>query len=186
MWMYSLIWTVRNVRPSRNVVSIPAFIPKRLPLRTETSAQCSVTDEESRIAVLTPATASGSDRSGRRPRIVRDDADEEVRGEERTEDHHLGDDEKQHPEGRRIRPATNGSRWAGRDGRRARSMRLPWLLPCAPTRRWPRCRCVRRARRPCRSCGARARSGRTAASRTSSPGRSRSRCRRRGSTGACS
>src|SRR6202012_4407554 len=60
MWTYSLICTVRNVRPSRNVETMPAFSPKRLPFLTDVSAQWIVSDEDSRIAVLTPATASGS------------------------------------------------------------------------------------------------------------------------------
>src|SRR5690348_5607652 len=60
MWMYSLIWTVRNVRPSRKVDSIPALRPKRLPFLTDVSAQWIVSDDDSRIAVLIPATASGS------------------------------------------------------------------------------------------------------------------------------
>ena len=60
MWTYSLICTVRNVRPSRNVDSIPACRPKRLPFLTDVSAQWIVSDDDSRIAVLIPATASGS------------------------------------------------------------------------------------------------------------------------------
>jgi hypothetical protein len=58
--MYSLICTQRKVRPSRNVDNIPALSPKRLPFLTETRAQWIVSEDESRIAVLTPATASGS------------------------------------------------------------------------------------------------------------------------------
>src|ERR1700749_1863214 len=60
MWTYSLICTVRNVSPSRKVETIPALSPKRLPLLTECRAQWIVSDEESRIAVLIPATSSGS------------------------------------------------------------------------------------------------------------------------------
>src|SRR4051812_35279717 len=48
----------------------------------------------------------------RRPRVAVDDADEEVRGEERPEEHHLGGDEEQHPEGRRAH-----ARALVRDGR---------------------------------------------------------------------
>src|SRR2546421_12579007 len=58
--MYSLPWMNRKVRPRQKVDTMPAFKPKRLPFRTDTSAQCSVSDEESRISVLTPATASGT------------------------------------------------------------------------------------------------------------------------------
>ena len=58
--MYSLIWTNRNVRPSANVDTIPAFSPNRLPFRTDMSAQCSVSDEDRRMAVFMPATASGT------------------------------------------------------------------------------------------------------------------------------
>src|SRR5664279_6594473 len=39
---------------------MPALMPKRLPRLIEVSAQWSVSDEDSRIAVLTPATDSGS------------------------------------------------------------------------------------------------------------------------------
>ena len=60
MWTYSLIWMNRNVAPSRNVVRMPAFSPKRLPFLTDSSAQCIVSDEDSRIAVLTPAISFGS------------------------------------------------------------------------------------------------------------------------------
>src|ERR1700759_3176974 len=60
MWMYSLTWTVRKVRPSRNVATMPAFRPNRLPRLIDVSAQWMVSDEESRMAVLTPATASGN------------------------------------------------------------------------------------------------------------------------------
>ena len=60
MWMYSLIWIVRKVSPSMNVLAIPAFIPNRLPFLAEVSAQCNVSEEESRTRVLIPATPSGS------------------------------------------------------------------------------------------------------------------------------
>src|SRR5947209_16655199 len=59
MLAYSLIWMNRNVHPSRNVVSIPAFSPKRLPLAIEVSAQWIVNEDDTRIAVLTPATSTG-------------------------------------------------------------------------------------------------------------------------------
>ena len=39
---------------------MPAFRPKRLPFLIEVCAQCMVSDEDSRIAVLTPAMATGS------------------------------------------------------------------------------------------------------------------------------
>ena len=60
MWTYSLIWMKRNVAPSPSVVTIPAFSPKRLPDLAHSSAQCIVNDDESRIAVLTPAISFGS------------------------------------------------------------------------------------------------------------------------------
>src|SRR3954452_8190116 len=59
MWTYSLIWMNRNVRPSRKVAVMPACRPKRLPFLIDVCAQCSVSDDETRIAVLTPATATG-------------------------------------------------------------------------------------------------------------------------------
>ena len=98
MWTYSLICTNRNVAPSRNVVRMPACSPKRLPLLADSSAQCTVIDEESRIAVLMPAISFGSSVPSRGPRGALHDPDEEVGREEGPEDHHLGDDEKQHPE----------------------------------------------------------------------------------------
>src|ERR1700722_19214389 len=60
MFAYSLIWMNRKVQPSRNVVSMPAFRPKRLPRLIDCSAQWIVNDEDTRIAVLTPATSTGS------------------------------------------------------------------------------------------------------------------------------
>ncbi len=60
MWMYSLICTNRNVAPRKNVVSIPALRPKRLPRLTDSSAQWIVTEDDSRIAVLKPAISFGS------------------------------------------------------------------------------------------------------------------------------
>src|SRR3954454_629633 len=60
MWTYSLIWMNRNVRPSRNVAVMPACMPKRLPFLIDVCAQCSVSEDDTRIAVLTPATATGS------------------------------------------------------------------------------------------------------------------------------
>ena len=43
-----------------NVDAMPARSPKRLPFLTEVSAQWSVSEDDSRISVLTPATASGT------------------------------------------------------------------------------------------------------------------------------
>ena len=60
MCAYSLIWTKRNVQPSRKVERMPALRPRRLPCLIDVSAQCIVTEDESRIAVFTPATATGS------------------------------------------------------------------------------------------------------------------------------
>ncbi len=77
---------------------MPAFRPKRLPFLIDVCAQWIVNEEETRIAVFMPATPTGQARPGRRPGVALGDADEEVGGEERAEDHHLGDDEEQHPE----------------------------------------------------------------------------------------
>ncbi len=60
MLAYSLIWMNRNEQPSRNVVSIPALRPKRLPFLIACSAQWIVKEEEIRIAVFMPATPTGS------------------------------------------------------------------------------------------------------------------------------
>src|SRR2546429_7779112 len=60
MLAYSLICTNRNVDPSRNVDRMPAFRPKWLPFLIDVCAQCMVKDDDHRIAVLTPATATGS------------------------------------------------------------------------------------------------------------------------------
>ena len=60
MWTYSLIWMLRNVAPSSEVSSMPAFSPKRLSFLIEICAQCIVSDELSRIAVFMPAIATGS------------------------------------------------------------------------------------------------------------------------------
>ena len=59
MWTYSLIWMKRKVQPSRNVARMPARRPARLPVLIDVCAQCSVIDEDSRIAVFTPATSLG-------------------------------------------------------------------------------------------------------------------------------
>ena len=42
------------------MVSIPAFSPKRLPFLIDVWAQWIVNEEDTRIAVLTPATSTGS------------------------------------------------------------------------------------------------------------------------------
>ena len=189
MFAYSLIWMNRNVQPSRKVVSMPAFRPKRLPFLIDVCAQCIVIEEDTRIAVLTPATSTGRRRAGRRPRIALSDADEEVGGEEGAEDHHLGDDEKQHPSScgstRELTLAAGGPWWSW----------SPWAAVCAmlaasigDTSAWrpvgrsspcsdrasrarrprPRSRRAadrrRRARPAPRSCAARARSGSSASS----------------------
>ena len=106
---------------------MPAFSPQRLPFLIDVCAQCIVSDEESRIAVLTPAIATGS--SCPRPDHWSPchDPDEEVGREEGPEDHDLRDDEKQHPEqlGLDARAAV-GRRRAVVVRRRGRSWRLPW------------------------------------------------------------
>ena len=38
---------------------MPAFSPRRLPFLIDVCAQCRVSDDETRIAVLTPAIATG-------------------------------------------------------------------------------------------------------------------------------
>ena len=60
MWTYSLICTNRKVAPSAKVVKIPACSPKRLPAFADSSAQCMVTEDESRMQVFTPAMYLGS------------------------------------------------------------------------------------------------------------------------------
>jgi hypothetical protein len=62
--MYSFIWMNRKVAPSRNVVTSPIWRPRRLPARIDSRAQCIVKLELTRIAVFTPATATGSSNSG--------------------------------------------------------------------------------------------------------------------------
>ena len=126
--------------------------PKRLPCLADSSAQCIVSDEESRIAVLTPAIAFGSSVPCAGHGVALHDPDEEVGREEGPEDHHLGDDEKQHPEQLRARPARSGcagggpwcssSAWACAT---RRSRRLPSGLPPAAVAS------TRRARPACRS-----------------------------------
>src|SRR3954453_9499464 len=58
-WKYSLIWTVREVSPSRKDVRRPAFIARLLLFLIPSSAQCIGNDDETRIHVLTPATSTG-------------------------------------------------------------------------------------------------------------------------------
>ncbi len=60
MCTYSLIWMQRNVSPSSSVVSMPIRSAARFSLRAPSSAQCIVKLELIRIAVFTPATATGS------------------------------------------------------------------------------------------------------------------------------
>src|SRR5438105_3675497 len=60
MFAYSLICTNRNVNPSRKVVRMPAFSPKRLPFLIDVWAQCIVNEEDHSTAVFTPATSTGS------------------------------------------------------------------------------------------------------------------------------
>ena len=59
MWMYSLIWTIRNVIPSSSVVSRPARSANRFSAFAPCSAQCIVSDDEMSTAVLTPAIRTG-------------------------------------------------------------------------------------------------------------------------------
>ena len=89
MWTYSLIWMNRNVQPSRNVVRMPACRPRRLPLLWACSAQCSVNEDETRIAVLTPAISFGSSVPSAGHSAPVHDPDEEVGREEGPEDHDL-------------------------------------------------------------------------------------------------
>jgi hypothetical protein len=60
MLTYSLIWMNRKVMPSISVVKMPACNPRRFSALIETSAQCSVKDDITRIAVLMPAISLGS------------------------------------------------------------------------------------------------------------------------------
>ena len=48
------------MQPSSSVVSIPAFRPQWLPFLIAFWAQWIVNEEDTRIAVLTPATSTGS------------------------------------------------------------------------------------------------------------------------------
>ena len=60
MWTYSLIWMNRNVRPSRNVATMPSCRPSRLFFLIDSCAKWIVKLEEIRIAVLKPAISFGS------------------------------------------------------------------------------------------------------------------------------
>jgi hypothetical protein len=73
-------------------------MPRRLPFLTLVCAQCSVSELESRIAVLTPAMSLGSSVPSAGQGCSLHDPDEEVGREEGPEDHDLRDDEEQHPE----------------------------------------------------------------------------------------
>ena len=188
MWTYSLIWMNRNVAPSRNVVSIPAFSPNRLPFLIDVWAQCIVNDEDTRIAVLKPATRTGSllPLNGNQwSPWTR--ADEEVGGEERAEDHHLGDDEKEHPEHLRLdaRAAVRGRGAVvlvvvvGEGGAGGFHQAPPQCAPAgAPGRSATTCSTGRPAERRRRSI----RLARSQPERV--PPASRRRCRRRGRTAA--
>src|SRR6266536_1280022 len=59
MWMYSSNWMNRKVKPSSQVAARQRMIPRRLPRRIDSSAQWTVKLDETRIAVLTPATPTG-------------------------------------------------------------------------------------------------------------------------------
>ena len=80
-------------------------MPLRLPRRTDSSAQWTVKLDETRIAVLTAGDRDREVEALRRPRaLVGDDAEEEVRGEERPEQHDLRDDEEQDAERLAVDP----------------------------------------------------------------------------------
>ena len=102
---YSLIWTKRKVRPRIQVRTRPSFIA------------CFVAPADALERVMDREAGGDQDRRVhprdgdrqfervRRPGArVDDHAEEEVRGEERPEQHHLGDDEKQDPEGLSVDP----------------------------------------------------------------------------------
>ena len=79
----------------------PAWRPLRSPRLIDCVAQWIVKLDVTRIAVLTPATKTGNSYGGGRPdrgRVGVDDPDEEVRREERAEQHRLGRDEEEHAE----------------------------------------------------------------------------------------
>ena len=115
----------------RSVSTSPAWSPARLPRLIDCSAQCIVKLDVTRIAVLTPATKTGkwNGASGQCLGVGVDDADEEVGGEERAEEHRLRGDEEEHAEHRRRRPASSGSRSAARG-----ACASAWaLMPRPPT-----------------------------------------------------
>ena len=178
MLAYSLIWMNRNVHPSRNgredarlQAPAVAVLDRSLgPVHRERG---------DRIAVFTPATCTGSFVPGRAT-VALGDADEEVGGEERPEDHHLGDDEKQHPQqlGVDARAAVAGggpwcscspvpAAWATLAASIRSSSGFP---PRSAGRRRVAGRRRRRARPRRRSRRARARSGSSAATRSARPG----------------
>ena len=144
---------------------MPACSPRRLPILCACSAQCSVNEDDTRIARVDARDELRQLRPLGRPLGALHDPDEEVGREEGPEDHDLGDDEKQHPEVGRVHPRGAVGRRrpvvlvlvvAGRRGRRLpsglhrRSARLDVLDGLAG-------RLLRRAPRACRrptwTCG---------------------------------
>ena len=77
-------------------------MPARLSRLIDWSAQWTVNDEVTRMQVFTPATNTGKWSPSGRPFDAVDDADEEVRSEERAEEHDLRRDEEEHPEHARV------------------------------------------------------------------------------------
>ena len=59
-WRSSTVSRIVGCNASVVVVRMPAFRPKRFPRLIAVSAQWTVNEEDTRIAVLTPATATGS------------------------------------------------------------------------------------------------------------------------------
>ena len=158
MWAYSIIWVSRNAVPIRIVSTRPAWSPRRLFRLIDCSAQCIVKLEVTRIAVLIAGDelreleAVGGGQAAARAASRVDDADEEVRGEERAEQHRLGADEQEHPEDRRLDPRAL-----------VRDRRPVMVVPVAAARRASRsaprrgrsCRRLLRGRRRRGSRGAR-------------------------------
>ena len=132
-WTYSLIWTVRKVAPEQEggqqadpqrgpVLALRALErPVHRHRRREQDRRVDAGDGDRQVHPLG------------RPWVVRHDPDEEVGREERSEEHDLGDDEKQHPEQLRLDPRrlVRGRR-AVVVVARGRARRRPRRIPSGP------------------------------------------------------
>ena len=107
-----------------------------------------VSDDESRIAVLTPAISFGRSVAFRRPLRAPHDPDEEVGREEGPEDHHLADDEQQHARAAAARPAKSGWPRAARGAPRGRRAAMRGGFHRRPPRPRARTRSRTRCARP--------------------------------------